>query len=569
MKIPHSLASLLLSMLMSVAAWAQVSRPVEVNYETKVIYTDSLTLPHNINVGALLRLLPELLQRPGDYTLSNYDVQVDGVSVGEAADAVLSVLQLDDIERCVVSNSPTSSDLNSGMSGSINLCLRSIKSRPRGMSGKVAVGLTTERSTMADALFDYRGPKLTVRGMAFGESYAASGSTTMTQPIQLNLSTDEAYRNQLARAMLTFRPNTRHELKLTLTEGLSYDRYTYDDAPDAAQLPPLGSVSTFTQRERKGQLTTRLSYGYALGKSHRLRVSAQHAYKPKHEWVTDPLDAVLSDKQSGKSEVKASVDLSGGTSWPTPACAVTYKVAAKTSYSASNTQVMPLAELTLRYGAVRTKAAVEYQFNKQGRSDWTGRMVMECRLSTANRVRLLLNRQLSRPSMISHEVGIDYIANHVWHRHLLTLNTGVNYCLSDHGPQDSHYVNANLMALYQYDCFFVSFTANLYHQQQEAARGAYHTYCNLSVMPSLNLRNGWRTALNLRYYGKVYERDAALGRCMSLQMNVGKAWGDWSVYAYGRTPLTGRTRNENRHTGIVTHVELIPASVGCGASYRF
>lgn len=129
-----------LCLLVGLSVSAQSNTIVEVSYDRKVIHTDSLALPSSINVGALLRLLPELLARPGDNTLSNYEVQIDGVSVGEAADDVLSIVQLEDVKRLEVNNSPTMSDLNNGQSGSINIWLRPLASKPQGVSGTTSLG---------------------------------------------------------------------------------------------------------------------------------------------------------------------------------------------------------------------------------------------------------------------------------------------------------------------------------------------------------------------------------------------------------------------------------------------
>lgn len=558
-------------MLMSIPILAQGTRPVRVNFDTKVIYTDSLTLPNSINVGALLRLLPELLQRPGDHTLSNYDVQVDGVSVGESADAVLAVVQLADIERLEVSTSPATSDLNEGLSGSINLCLRPIKTKRKGTSGKVAVGVSTERSAMSDLQLDYRGKKVSVRGMAFGENYAASATERISLPEKVETESHDNYRSQLARAMITYKPDDRNELKLTLTEGSIYDKYSYDDTTAIAQAST-PELPTLTQRQRKAQIISRLNYGYRLSDAYRLKASVQYGYKPKHEWLRNEQDELLKDKQSADNTVKASANLTGSGKLSDDNGSWTYNVGAKASLATSNDQLMTLASMTMHYGAMRLKAGAEYQWNKKGKNDWTGRMVMEWMLNPGNRVRLLMNRQLSRQEMISQEIGADYLTDMMWGKHLLTMNAGVNYCKSTGKPDETSYRNLNLMALYQYEIFFLSVTANIYNHIQDIKdtdNDKYSSYCNLSVMPSLNMRNGWRTAINLRYYSKVQKRDEELGNCLSLQMNVGKTWGDWSVYAYGRTPLTGRTRNLDKATGIASEIWLVQTSAGCGASWTF
>lgn len=558
-------------MLVALHAWGQVSQPVSVDFETKIIYTDSLSLPMHINVGALLRLLPELLQRPDGATLSNYEVQVDGVSIGESADAVLAVMQLSDIERLEVKNSPAASDLNGGMSGAINLCMRSMANREKGVTGKAALGFSTEWSTMGDCLIDYKkDDRLTVRGITFGENSRVSAPINMVVNESAEVETTESTRNQLARAMVTYKPNLRNQLQLTLTESYNYVKQTYD-VTESDNLSAEKVQTSFSERIRKTQLSARLNYALRLSEAHSFGLSGQYGYKPVHIWDYDEQqerhDYYSSESVAeGAATLRGRWNLAGGKgSW-------SYSVGTKGAIKKSNKQVMPLAELTFLYGPLRLKVGAEYQWNEVGIDDWSGRVVLGWQINKSNRVRLLANRQLRLPDMISQEVGSDYISNLKWNHHRLTMNAGVNYCKSKGTSSETSYLNANLMAIYQYRIFLMSMTANFYtHNQDNDFEDTfnYKTYYNISFMPSLNLRSGWRTAMNLRYYSKVHLRDLEQGDCLSLQLNVGKTWGKWSVYAYGRAPLTGRTTNIDKAYDIVRSSYLVHRSVGCGVSLDF
>lgn len=556
-------------MLASEMVLAQVSKPVDVNFETKVIYADSLNLPKNINVGALLRLLPELLQRPGDYILSNYEVQVDKVSVGEAADAVLSVMQLADIERLEVKNSPASSDLNGGMSGAINIVLRPVARR--GVSGKIAAGTSSESTTMADMLLDYKGEKLTVRGMAFGENTMQSTTKAFTQPMALDLSAKDWYRSQMARAKIAYAPNGSNRLELTLTENYIYDKYAYEFVDDIAHAVN-GEQQRRTDRVRKTNLNARLMYVSMLNESHQLKLEGQYGYKPVHGWVCDERNVLLSEDCSYNDVFEGVAELTGKWRMREGKGAWGYKVGAKGAVMTTNKRVQPEGELTFAYGQLRMKAGAEYEWNEVGKSDWTGRFVTEWALDQKSVVRLLLNRQLRQPRMLLQEVGAEYLTNMGWGKHSLTMNAGANYCKSSGLPDVTNYLNTNVMAIYQYGIFFVSVTGNLYTWKldaEDANEEDYKTYYNMSIMPSLNMRNGWRTAMNVRYYSRVHRHDENLGDCLSLQMNVGKSWGCWTVYAYGRVPLTGRTKDIDKVNNTIALSSLVPASCGGGVSWDF
>lgn len=568
MKSPLLFVMVTMLMLGSSAVFSQVSNPVIVDLDKKVIYSDSLTLPKNINVGSLIRLLPELLQRPDNYTLSNYDVQIDGVSVGESSDALLAILELADIEKVEVNFSPTATELNGGQSGAINIILRPTS---KGVAGKVSLRSSTESSSMGEVLLDYGSSKVTVRGVAYGELNKASKSSTIIIPRMARLENKDDSWSQMTRAMITYSPDTRNKFELTLTEETKYAKTISDVLSTDDQGMDIISSK---QHDRKAQLYARLNYFHNISSTHSIKLSAIYGQNPLHIWAYNSNDEQIYNQRThnnvaeGSAELNASIPFSDGNgSWG-------YKVGLKGATSTFNKQVQPLCELMVDNGTVKVKVAAEYQWNKEGKSDMTGRMLMEWLLSRASMVRLQINRQLNLPYMIAHQFGADYITNLKWNRHLLTLSGGLSYCSCDDTPIQSSYGNANLMAIYQYDIFFLSLTANLYSQKFDvdnpnSGNHEYKNFYNISIMPSLNFRNGWRTMLNMRYYSKVTRLEEELGDCLSLQMSVGKTWKNLTVYAYGRLPVTGKTEDIDRATGLIMQNYLVPTSIGGGLSLSF
>lgn len=551
---------------------AQTAGGVKVDYEKKVIYADSLTLPKSINVGALLRILPELLLRPGEYTLDNYEVQIDGVPVGEAADAVLSVLQLGDIERLEMVNSPSASDLNGGMSGAVIIHLRPIAEKRKGVSGKIAAGISTERSAMADFLIDYRSDKWTVRGMAFGENTANTKTINMFSSNEVwDEKQKQDYWSQLTRAMVTYQPNERNSFELTMTGGFNYGDMLFYKVKGT---PPV-TYNEQTVNVRQPYLNARFRYTTKFSELLNLRFTTQYGYKPSHIWGYDSIKQPNSDERIVQNVFESAAELFGTWKMSGGKVKCGYNVAARGAATSDNKMVQPLAQLTVEYGKLRVRAGAEYQWYKGSIdsirfNDWTGRLVTEWQFNPQQRIRLIMQRQISLP-IISQEIGADYLASKSWGGQTLSINPGFSFCHSDGTPGISNYINANLMTLYQYNIFFVSFTGNFYMWKQDSSDSGskYKTYYNLSLMPSLNLPSGWRTAMNLRYYSRVTTLDDDFGDCLSFQVNVGKTWGNLNVYAYGRAPLTGRTRNIIKEENITYLEPLVPASLGCGASWKF
>lgn len=595
---------LCLAVLASLGGSATASNAVEIDFEKKIIYTDSLTLPKSINVGALLRLLPELLQRPGETVLANYEVQIEDVSMGESADAVLTVLQLADIERIEVQNSPLSTDLNNGQSGAINFFLRPLAKKRMGLSGTASLGVSSEVSVMPNLLLDYHGEKFSVRTLAFGEGYDYENHYSQTGLNQSEQQYNERYYEQMARAQLSYQPDERNRLTLTLTEGTSYAKMHQDED---IIMPLPSETRKSVMREKSTQLMSHLEYAHTFTQTRGLVAKANFVHNPKNNRSTSESTLYCIDKNNQKTNNwQTSVEYFDALALAQGKGKLKYKVGAKAAqshqdYSTEKSErvlvitdslptgpsmsmqgtkgesevlnVMPFAELAMLYGPLSMKLGAEYQWSDDSQNrDWTGRMVMSWQMDRSNRLRLLLNRQFQRPLLVSQEAGFDYIADFAWGKHKLTTNVGVNYCLTNGKYYDkTHHTSLDLMAIYQYDFFFLSVTGNQYRKEKdpEDPVHGYYTYYNLSVMPSLNFSNGWRTAMNLRYYSRVKAQTFEQNACCTLQFNVGKSWRNWNTYLYGRTPLTGKAQTRYSASQSVIAYDLVQASFGGGVSLRF
>lgn len=570
---------------------AQSDSTIEVGYDKKTIYTDSLALPHSVNVGALLRLLPELLQRPTDFVLSNYEVKVDGVSMQEADDAVLSIVQLEDVEKIEVENSPTSTDLNNGQSGSINICLRPMNSKPKGLSGSVGLGLASDVTVTPNLMLDYRGEKLNVRAMAFGE-YFDTRREERTLPLNLLWKEDDTFRQQLVRATAEYAIDEKNCLSLTLTEATDHSDTQRRQGTRVGEDTGMGYA---TDAEESGLcLMSELKYSHLMTSARKLTLMAKYTHTP--ETTENTMDATMQTSRLSAygNDWQGEATLEDQLSMAHSRLAVGYKVGVKgavvnalgflTSTAADVDQevrnrleshvnsLMPLAELSLAYGPLSVKLGTEYQWNS-GKKDnaFTGRLAMLWQMSPENRLRLNLVRMPRPVEGVSESVGIDYITGYRWGGHQFTASAGVNYCY-DTGELDyDHYYCANVMGIYQYGKrFFCSLTGNLYSKDRTATDGlkGHYDYCNLSLMPSVILGHGWRVATNLRYYSMIDSDESYSTPSTILQVNGGKSWGAWSVYAYARTPLNGKDRIDYHASNVSRYYAMMPASVGCGVTWR-
>lgn len=100
---------------------------VKVNSGNKVIQVDKLNLPASTPIKDVLAYLPELVNRKTQYIASNYDIQVDGSSVGDARDATISMLHIADVKAIVVTENSLNSLTSFGQGGVINIMLKDAK----------------------------------------------------------------------------------------------------------------------------------------------------------------------------------------------------------------------------------------------------------------------------------------------------------------------------------------------------------------------------------------------------------------------------------------------------------
>lgn len=584
-------------LILCMAAWvgvsvmAQSNQTVEVGFDKKVIYTDSLALPHSVNVGALLRLLPELLQRPTDFVLSNYDVKVNDVSMSEADDAVLSILQLEDVEKIEVDNSPTSTDLNNGQSGSINIFLRPMATRPKGVSGSVGVGVMSDFTFTPNLMMDYRGEKLTVRAMAFGEFFDTNREERF-QPQGWTQHEAEMFRQLLVRATAEYAFDAKRQLSFTLTEATAHDDEWVSDNMELGE----GFNREYSRKIEESSLflMSELKYIHLLTPLHKLTLMAKYTHTPLEMNVTDAEIDYHNHISSYGNNWQSEATLEGRLLSASDRLNVGYKVGVKGAIV--NTlgfetlvqtddeclkdersefrvkSLMPLAELTLAYGPLSMMLGTEYQWNSDDKdNNWTGRLAMIWQMNSDNRLRLHLLRMPLHLTGVSESMGFEYILGRHWGNHQLTTSAGMSYCDDTDELSDSRYYCTNLMGIYQYGKrFFCSLTGNLYSKTRNGIDGSdgYYNYFNLSLMPSVILGHGWRVATNLRFYSPVDSDESYSTPSTILQVNGGKSWGAWSVYAYARTPLTEWDRIENHHNKNIRYYQMIPASFGCGVTWR-
>lgn len=96
---------------------------LEIKPDQKVIHPELFNLPPDTPINAILMTIPELITR-SNVAFSNFDIQVDGKSVGESRDVILFSTVIADVEKIEVSTSSVTTQKKNGEGGSINIIFK-------------------------------------------------------------------------------------------------------------------------------------------------------------------------------------------------------------------------------------------------------------------------------------------------------------------------------------------------------------------------------------------------------------------------------------------------------------
>lgn len=484
MKIVRHILLLVLLMVVSNA----FSQAVRTDYDKKIIITDSLNIPGNTSASTVISLLPELLQRPGDYILSNYDVKIEGMSVGSAADVALLQLQIADVEKIEVSESALTSYQKNGQGGSINLVLRSSgSSADDRFWGSVGMHGSTYRDLGQRISVGYKNKGLMVRGIVLGEMTNARRDVVTSVyedgglAKETTVRTDSRFRTELARAYLQYNITKHDQIKFAVSEIYSYTK-NWNVTNNDVENHVVGI-------DKNLNIQANLSYKHTTKRSS-LGASIEFGHKPtdKDNYVggMSVTNKKKADAISGKVDYKTTLyddlnasgrkrkgELTIGVNFNTSLGSekeYIYKGEMMTNLLARDIPqndtryIMPNATFNTTLGKLRLKASggwqyFSYMIERSGKThsavsnDLTGKLMTEWHFTDLRKVRFVLDRKLKRPSssqlypfltmnsdqtkyiegnpdlkpMMVHEAMFDYIDTYNFGQgHQLVINTDVS-----------------------------------------------------------------------------------------------------------------------------------------------
>ncbi len=473
----------LLAFVLSMAVGHSQAQGIKIDFDKKVIYTDSLNLPSNCIAKNILNILPELLERPGYLLLNKYDIKIDDVSVGEALDGALSQLRLSDIEKIEVDESPISSYQNYGQSGSINIWLRNKPSKEKKTWGSISTDMTLPFNLLPKFTMTYMDEKINVRGFVLGDIYEDTHHRDYQDYAdgQLYHSTTakdvEKYWSDMARVYINYTPDEKNSIKLDVSQvaKLIDQSFTKNDSK--------GFQKTYDESRL---IRTNLLYKHECRGKSLFKAEVEFDYQPLSSTDKKPQTRFYVDNKvnsvAGKISFMQHLPIKNQTSNPASIEAGIkgrfdftesdnrweYTNSSPTKYffnKFKGNNFNPYIESKNAFGQFRIKGVVElqcfhYNINMYTHDTYThniadvaGKLMAEWHFTPHRNIRFILDRKILLPSYeqifpyqftnpkklveffgneklkntYSHEASIDYNSDYQWDNRTLLFNVGTSF----------------------------------------------------------------------------------------------------------------------------------------------
>lgn len=414
---------------------------MSVDYDWKILYTDSMQMPKNTSLNTVLMILPELLERPGVELLSNYDVLIEGMSVLDAKDAALTQLRIGDVERIEVSESPTSSYQNNGQGGVVNFVLRK---KEKGFWGSAAIEGSYSTDIMPALTFGYAKDKWLVRALALGEYYRSYSDVTEWN---MNIETGAYSSPRVTREkMSSWGELARVYAQCNISDNdvLVWNLGEYSSRASQEQYHVDTRIKIGSQYQSNTTLQTLLNYSHVFNSRSNISAEVQYIYSPysdgyeQEDYFEDHKYRILdnhmiSHSVNGKVVYQAdllpvkdgkscglTIGLTGNGSFTNGEISFEDRIKKEGSLYAPryNTYyLMPFAKIKIQAGKFRLNLAGEFQHlstlinpgrlnsNDTGdytniANDFTCKMIGEWHFDSSQCLRLIVDRKLRRPDKV-------------------------------------------------------------------------------------------------------------------------------------------------------------------------
>lgn len=475
----------LFAFLFFAAAPAQEKYKVEIKNDQKILHVDALGLPGTMSVAEVLRMLPEILNRPSISIFENYDIQMNGFSVGNSKEQFLNQTFLADVEKIEISEDPVSSYQSNGHGGSINFTLRS---RNEGSSGKLNLSAYSLYELQPTVQYNYNREKFTFYAWVAYDHYrpATTFEDRMNSSPELVFSSDTTMKKidyQMARLYMEYKPTDKDVLSVQVFEtyaktGADYAHaevgsYLIDNSSESSKGLSISSNLKYTHKFKSSKLTAEARYEYnptangmKFGSNRFYDIdnkSNNFSGKLEYDYSFRPEGLMKSGSFSAGVNYKFNRNESGRHEEFNPGLGIIKNDVDMTTRIGF---VSPYVKTEWELGKWRLKLSAEYQmynyrlkevnaepFTKQ-QNDFTGKFIAGCQMLPHHHVRILASRSIRRPSNfqvypypvydvtkryyykgstdinpeLSSEIGLDYITDHTTSQgDFFLLNVNASY----------------------------------------------------------------------------------------------------------------------------------------------
>jgi len=459
------------------------AQTVSVDFDSKVIYTDSLNMPESTIAKYIVSILPELLERPGDFSLNDYDVKVEDMPVGDAIDAVLTQIRFCDIEKIEISESPLSSFQHESKSGSINIILKKRDTEQKHYWGSASLDYTTPMDICPSASFGYRKDKFMIRALLVGEYYKADYDTDNVdydgkgnQLSTITQNSSEKFWTNMGTLFMNYNATPKDEFLLRASIRRSIEKMDVTSS-DPYHLPS-------NKEENRTNLRAYLKYKHIFSPNSQLEFESQYNHHPERDDVSEGAGTIYRDDKdndiSGQLKLKLSL-LPADSKYKSFLCVGSNGFASfgnnytghlqtaverhSSSDKVRSRGLTPFIESENTLGQFKVKLVANlqyyhYDFRREGsermhrdNTDLAGKLMVEWHFKPGQMFRLIGDHQNSRPSEMmiypylvedaatqAHLIGnldlestrsnsctLDYFYSKYWGDHSLTMNVSGSY----------------------------------------------------------------------------------------------------------------------------------------------
>lgn len=475
----------MLTFMFSLFSLHGLAQAITYSFDSKVIMADSLNMPESTIAKNIISILPELLERPGEYTLNDYQIKIEDMPVGEAVDAVLTQIRLCDIEKIEVSESPINTYQNNSKSGSINIFLRQRATESKPYWGSATLDVAAPLEIWPQLSFGYKKNKVTVRTMLFGDFYDATYDTdTRDYDARGNLQSQSTTsdRNKFWSNMqvmfLNYNPTEKDRLLMNVA-------YVHTNDKDEIKEIENHSATNAETNDKMRNLNVFMKYVHDFTPASNLECIAQYVHNTFRDDEKHPNDITGTDKKANevfaqisgnffllpadsKYKSKLTIGAKGNLSFDDADASHEHNLSALTHSFCDEIRskgFTPFVESENILGKFRLKLSANmpyyhYDFQRKGsermekdNTDLCAKIIAEWHFTQHHKARFIADRQSNHPdetiiypylvgdvtgtqytmgnielkNLNSHAYTLEYLFNNRWGSHALHMNLSGSY----------------------------------------------------------------------------------------------------------------------------------------------